>query len=94
MDKQKVNKYLTEKLFNACWYECDAGKFNYHLPTNKDFFTNADCMTLWLKIQEMDWFMTFEEQYWCFCGCLDYDIIHPDRLAPAVYEFMKGLTHE
>ena len=61
-----------------------------------NFFTNEGCMRLWLKIQEMDWFEDFfddlngmvsNEFYWAR-SILRY-FIRPDRLAPAVYRFLK-----
>ena len=63
----------------------------------KDFFTNEGCMELWLKIQKKDWFTSFldsvnsPDYHWSNCHNLiiDTDIIHPDHLALAVYEFLN-----
>lgn len=78
---------------------CDckiAGKF----AIQHDFFTNEGCMILWLKIQEKDWFYGFWPYVWNSNVTPMYEkrkpiwvcetqLTHPDRLAPAVYEFLK-----
>lgn len=67
-------------------------------PAAIDFFTNEGCMTLWLKIQEMDWFRfnqkTLKNGFLeslpnnHYNWCVPIKIIRPDHLAPAVYEFL------
>ena len=68
-------------------YEDDPNKHTRY--QTYDFFTNEGCMRLWLKIQECEWW----ESFWYdpdLCGQHeDVWFIHPDRLAPAVYEFLK-----
>ena len=51
-------------------------------------------MTLWLKIQEKDWWLKFHE--FCHPDGVSYDnfeieYLKPDHLAPAVYEFLKKI---
>ena len=65
-----------------------------------DFFSLEGCMKLFLKIQEMEWFDEFTKEYGDYeCGLPFTDspifwfkasLIHPDSLAPAVAEFLKG----
>jgi len=95
--KTKINKYLTEKVFSKCWHEwnenrngCTCGK-SIAPCFNQDYFSNEDCMDLWLKIQEMDWFSDF----WIIHGDFEYpDVIHPNVLASAVYEFLKDKDND
>ncbi len=65
---------------------------------NRDFFSYEGSMELWVKIQEMDGFVSMtQELHWYepYVGipCILQDI-HPDRLAPLVYEFLLGVNME
>ena len=116
MTNQEVNKFLTEKVFDECWHEfkdsyskclkCGSRKYGYpsgvkEIIEENDYFTNEDCMTLWLKIQ------TLGNTWDCMRSsfCMDFNLlpensrkgktfleyyVHPDRLALAVYEFLDG----
>ena len=69
---------------------------------HNNFFTLEGCMKLWLKIQGEEWFDDFyvdlKDNFWEFdrheeTGFITFaqEIVHPDRLAPAVVEFLKGM---
>ena len=108
MNKSEINQYLTEQVFDECWHEFEenptfrtihwkcilCGKVDV---SQNNFFTNEGCMTLWLKIQEMDWFALFEfkQTGQIMLASLRMNrYIHPDRLAPAVYKFLKERENE
>ena len=108
--QEEINKYLTEhkEVFDECWHEFNNKEykcnkcgvflgFGYTRNKNKVLFTNEGCMTLWLKIQKKDWFNSFMDYV-----VSDYEVgaahvvslIHPDRLATEVYEFLKERENE
>ena len=110
---KEINKYLTEEVFDECWHDCcmstncricgktDDPRYSPIIDQRKDFFTTYDCMVLWLKIQEMDWFDAFidhhsESEIEFIHGRMSIyqnwwiELIHPDRLAPAVCQFLKN----
>lgn len=107
MNRDEINQLLTERVFGECWgypippsnqicSKCDKEIYiAKHHKRRQDFFTNAGCMELWLKIQEMRWFEEFGNKYYLTPACgmttahqLEY-FIHPDVLAPAVAEFLR-----
>ncbi len=61
---------------------------------NRDFFSYEGSMELWVKIQEMDLVLTdmvmpTDGKILRVC-----ELIHPDRLAPLVYEFLLRVEIE
>lgn len=98
------NKFLTEKVLGECWHEWKPKKEPHHLQlcihcrADKPFHENTDFSTwegfgkLWEACQKKEWWKIFvwrsgvrgRNLY------LNLNLIHPDRFADAVYEFLKG----
>ena len=86
--------FYTDEVSTYC-IKCNRSKLvleHMHELNRYDFFTNEGCMQLWLEIQKKDWFLVFLEKT---RGRRQYEfiqvgIIHPELLAPAVENFLKG----
>ncbi len=66
---------------------------------NNDFSTPEGFFKLWNAAKEKDWWMLFVTKAYDkveFWGCLSFieEIVHPDRFADAVYNFLKETTNE
>lgn len=104
MNIEAINKEIHEKVFGKEWHLyscCPCGLVHTSEElSQQDYFILKGCMKLFLKIQEKEWFWEFARERMASTR-LDggesypyyyYDLIHPDRLAPAVYDFIKGRT--
>jgi len=121
MDREKINKEITEKVFEECWHErpgkdatirhCTKCGITIYttidgmivdLKSNPDYFTLEGCMKLFLEVGKVGPFWEFARKRMAvtntpggeFFPYYHYDFINPDKLAPAVYDFIKGRTKD
>jgi len=98
MNRNAINKEITEKVFGEKWHN-EGGP--YEPIINPDYFTPEGFFKLWNKIQKMEWYGVFRHKQATLNDCaLGNEAVrgfqrceklaHPDRLAPAVYDFIKG----
>lgn len=102
MNREAINKEITEKVFGECWHRRENVPFGRCLrcdapnTDNQDFFTPEGFFKLWNKIQEKEWYNKFLYSV----GGLNFGTVNavadsfvdPEVLAPAVYDFIKGRT--
>jgi hypothetical protein len=97
------DKYLTEAM-GECWHESDWGQtickhcrrtndpryFDFD-EQNKTFSSWSGFGKLWNWSQKQEWWMEFKNWYICRNKVTFEYLIHPDRFADAVYEFLKEM---
>jgi hypothetical protein len=98
------DKFLTE-YFGECWHEWkerasglfieeDCAKCNEHKDFKTvhehNFSTPDGFFWLWNKCQEQEWWSAFKKSQ-AIGGSytFDEDLVHPDRFADTLYQFLK-----
>lgn len=100
--QEEINKFLTEAMGYCSWahdHTCNSrctsagGKIPHYL----NLFTWEGFGKLWGWVQKQDWWKTFGQKAYCgyyskspaYPYQLAYGVVNPDRLATAVYNFLK-----